>query len=230
VDASNGSSDNVDNSPMSYPVDTIDYSGQVSTARIDICAVGTLGSPSGKQAIQQLLHSSTTNIQVIGVGVTEAGLSSPSNQCMLDLTWILYQLYKQEKYHDEKISIVNTDNVPNNGDVIQSHVLENVQSFETAYSFGDMSFMEFIENRVSFLNSMVDRITSARVGSSGMIPSCEPLPEKALVICDPGNDLPSWMRDDVIQKRFGVSSSSILTVYICLARVVKLHPLHSIAH
>ncbi|KAL7511161.1 hypothetical protein ACHAXN_008062 [Cyclotella atomus] len=208
VDASNGSSDNVDNSSMSYPVDTIDYSGHVSTAHIDICAVGTLGSPPGKQAIQQLLHSSTTNIQVIGVGVTEAGLSSPSNQCMLDLTWILYQLYKQEKYHDEKISIVNTDNVPNNGDVIQSHVLENVQSFETAYSFGDMSFMEFIENRVSFLNSMVDRITSARIGSSGMIPSCEPLPEKALVICDPGNDLPSWMRDDVIQKRFGVKIRS----------------------
>jgi mannitol-1-phosphate/altronate dehydrogenase len=185
--------------------------------------VGTLGCSDGKQALQRLLSCSdddatdtTNNIKVIGVGVTEAGLSSASNQCMRDLTWILYLLYKQRcgnpgkcSHPTGKICIINTDNVPNNGDVIQSHVRVNAQSLgdaDSPSSFdSNMSFIEFIDTQVSFLNSMVDRITSARNESNGMIPSCEPLPEKALVICDPGNDLPSWMRDGVVQKRFGVS-------------------------
>lgn len=89
-------------------------------------------------------------------------------------------------------SSVNTDNVPNNGNVIREHVLWNALHSYSGED-DDGGFQKFIEERVSFLNSMVDRITSSRPKSNGLVPLCEPLPAKALVLCDPGGDLPAWM-------------------------------------
>ena len=205
--------DNDDGVTLHYPVDTVGYDGETVTEFVRVCAAGTLGSESGKKALKQLLLlllDSQKWIRLIGVGVTEAGLSSADNQCMIDLTWVLYELYVKSNHDSgDKICIVNTDNVPNNGDVIRSHVLANAQLYEDQSIDSNMkndcmSFSNFLKTRVAFLNSMVDRITSARKDSNGMIPSCEPLPEKALVICDPGGDLPDWMMDEGIQKKFGV--------------------------
>ena len=88
---------------------------------------------------------------------------------------------------------VNTDNVPNNGNVIRAHVILNVRQSYSGDEGNDGGFEKFIEERVSFLNSMVDRITSSIPKSNGLVPLCEPLPAKALVLCDPGGDLPAWM-------------------------------------
>eukprot|EP00804_Cyclotella_cryptica_P002553 CCRYP_010393-RA/>CCRYP_010393-RA protein AED:0.07 eAED:0.07 QI:58/0.6/0.66/1/1/1/6/1554/1100 len=191
---------------LRYPVDTIAYDGTICTDYIEISGVGTLGSSDGKSRLLDLLRN---NIRVIGVGVTEAGLSHAANQCMRDLTLILHTMYcNQGNNEDEhKICIINTDNVLNNGDVIRCHVLENAREFYTDKDEGNgrtQSFVDFLEKKVAFLNTMVDRITSSREGSNGMIPSCEPLPEKAMVICDPGRDLPDWMREEEIQKKYGV--------------------------
>ena len=188
--------------PLNYPVDTVNYDGTVTTEYIDICCAGTVGSAEGKAALRDLLSD---QIQVIGVGVTEAGLSSPDNQCMIDLTWVLFELYSRNAGKEGKICIVNTDNVPNNGDVMKSHVFSNVKLYQEQEQLEDMSFLEFVTTRVAFLNSMVDRITSSRKDSNGLVPSCEPLPEKALVICDPDSDLPEWTRNERIQQKFGVS-------------------------
>ena len=187
--------------PLNYPVDTVNYDGKVTTEYIDICCAGTVGSAEGKAALQELLSD---QIQVIGVGVTEAGLNSPNNQCMLDLTWVIFELYSRSAGKDGKICIVNTDNLPNNGDVMKSHVLSNVKLYEEQELRADISFFEFVTTRTVFLNSMVDRITSSRKDSKGMVPSCEPLPQKALVICDPGSDLPQWSSNEQVQKKFGV--------------------------
>ena len=206
---------------LMYPVDTVGYNGKITTESISISAAGSLGNVSGKSAFHQLLLQSC--IHFIGVGVTESGLNSASNQCMKDLTWILYELYRHsEDTEEKKICVVNTDNVPQNGDVIQWHMLENTHLYQedaTADS-KKISFVDFLETRVVFLNSMVDRITSARMDSKGMIPSCEPLPEKALVICDPGNDLPDWMREEEVQKKFGVRVYYILLLYQIIDDVV----------
>jgi len=78
--------------------------------------------------------------------------------------------------------VVDMDNVPNNGDRIQSHLLELAQD--------DTQTIDFLQTKVVFLNTMVDRITSSREGSNGMVPKCEPLPSKALVILDKDGDLP----------------------------------------
>lgn len=200
--------DSNDAESLKYPVDTVNYNGEITTDHIRICAAGTLGSNSGKDELKKLIQNS--HLQVISVGVTEAGLSSAGNQCMIDLTWVLYELYSTNcmNFSDDskKLCIINTDNVPNNGDVIREHVFTNAnQLFRNEVQRKDMSFVDYIENKVAFLNSMVDRITSARTGSGGMVPSCEPLPNKALVICDPENHLPNWMAMTDVQKRYGVS-------------------------
>ena len=189
---------------LCYPVDTIQFDGNTTTSNIQISAAGTLGTLEGKAQLIDKMLSKIKQISIIGVGVTEAGLSNANNQCMIDLTELLYKIYcnkqlvKCSNPHG-RICIINTDNVPSNGNVICDHILNNAKNYQDG---GD--FVDFVKNKVAFLNSMVDRITSSRSKSNGLLPLCEPLPQKALVICDPGNDLPSWMNDDSIQSEFGV--------------------------
>ena len=191
---------------LCYPVDTAQFDGSTTTSDIQIYAVGTLGSPAGKYQLMESLVSKMTCISVIGVGVTEAGMQNAENQCMLDLTELLNKFYCKSlacSNPNGRICVINTDNVPNNGDVIRSHVLKNAERYGMEVE-GASSFVDFISEKVAFLNSMVDRITSSRPDSDGLIPMCEPLPMKALVICDQGRDLPLWMDGADVQSRFGV--------------------------
>jgi len=190
---------------LRYPVDTIQFNGNTTTSNIEIYAVGTLGNPDGKSQLMCSLLSKMNCVTVIGVGVTESGLQSADNQCMLDLTQLLYKVFVQKMKctnPNGKICVINTDNVPNNGNVIRSHVLENAEKYSAEKEGED--FVEFLTSKVAFLNSMVDRITSSRPNSNGLVPLCEPLPNKALVICDQGKDLPLWMDDKDVQSQFGV--------------------------
>lgn len=208
---------------LEYPIDTKNYDGSTTTQSITICAAGTLGNSSAKaHFFQTVVAERAKSIEVIGVGVTEAGLQSRKNGTMVDLTTLLHRLYElggvseSASSKKKRICVVNTDNVPNNGDLIRKHVLENARElYGNKVKVGDggdeedsgNGFVHFLENNVAFLNTMVDRITSARPGSNGMIPLCEPLPMKALVICDEGRDLPKWMENEDVQKEFGVSFS-----------------------
>ena len=199
-------------SSLCYPVDTVQFDGSTTTSDIAIYAAGTLGSPDGKIQMMEGLVSKMKCISVIGVGVTEAGMQNAENQCMMDLTELLNKFYCKSltcSNPNGRICVVNTDNVPNNGDVIRSHVLKNAEIYDVEVE-GAPSFADFISAKVAFLNSMVDRITSSRPDSDGLIPMCEPLPMKALVICDQGRDLPLWMDDADVQSRFGVRRQCIL--------------------
>lgn len=54
---------------------------------------------------------------------------------------------------------------------------------------------------------MVDRIVSQRPDSNGMVPRCEPIPKKALVIEDLSSDLPQVLSSSLeYAEKFGVSS------------------------
>ena len=144
-------------------------------------------------------------ISVLGVGVTEAGLASADTQVMHDLYdllhlfFVFYQdgVWQHNSSQPQKICILDMDNVPNNGSVIQKHM----EHWASAESSSDMQ--TFLKEHVVFLDTMVDRITSQRDGSNGLVPRCEPVPMKALVILDPHNDLPSGF-STIHQETFGV--------------------------
>lgn len=164
----------------SYPVDTVQPSGDIVTDQVACYGAFSLGSAETKSATQDFLSTLQQDIQILGVGVTEAGLASSGTQAMKDLKELLLHLKKHQS--DKKICIVDMDNVPNNGDTIRSHLLgDNVEGDDRS----------FLENNIVCLNTMVDRITSARPDSNGLVPRAEPLPAKALVLLDEGKHLPA---------------------------------------
>jgi len=203
----------------SYEVDTVLPNGAVITSCHSITACGSLGVPEGREAFLRL-PSELPQLRYIGVGVTEAGLVHNSAS-MCDLAQLLYACFKARRTDRTKrppISVLNSDNVPFNGDVIKNHVLscDFVANLSSGHIVFDdpsndagreegvganacsadesetASFVSWVEANVVFHNTMVDRITSHRHGCT-QVPRAEPLPAKALVIEDLAGVLPSQL-------------------------------------
>ncbi|OQR91187.1 hypothetical protein ACHHYP_04917 [Achlya hypogyna] len=183
-----------------YEMDVVEYDGRISTSTVE--QPRSLGSPDGRAAFLALPFK-LPNLRFIGVGVTEAGLQ-PGSAAMLDLAAFLTAC--TQALPDAHISVMNTDNVPANGDAIKAHVL--------ACCVPDVS--SYIADHVSFHNTMVDRITAARPSSS-LVPFSEPLPSKALVVEDLNGRLePAWTAVPGVAV---VTSPGELTTY----QLLKLH-------
>lgn len=178
-----------------YEVDTVLSSGQVQTETIACSAVFSMGQD--KESIYSVLFPalSKDGIRMIGVGVTEGGMASPDTPAMRDLYELFVHMRRNNMMtmvHSNKICVVNTDNVPNNGDVLASHMRSLAVAANTCTGKNnspDNDMLQFFETHVAFLNSMVDRITSHREGDPN-VPRAEPVPAKALVILDEHGDLP----------------------------------------
>ena len=81
---------------------------------------------------------------------------------------------------DNVISVINTDNLPKNGDLIKKLVLETTWEGQPS---DVTSFRAYVSSKVHFHNTMVDRLTSHRPGNA-LVPLSEPRPTKTLVIQD----------------------------------------------
>jgi hypothetical protein len=186
--------DDASDGAKTYPVDTVLATGEVETAHVPMYGAFSLGAAEDRKALFEWLgayrfsndNSSGGGMpRVLGVGVTEAGLSGPETSAMKDLYEILRCLCtacRTSTAADSssllKMSVINTDNVPFNGDVLRSHMLH------IARYRNDDTMVRFLSDRVYFHNSMVDRITSHRPDDP-LVPRAEPMPAKALVILDP---------------------------------------------
>lgn len=177
-----------------YEVDTVLTDGNISTEQILCWGAFSLGTSQDKQALLEELLPHMKTPSIIGVGVTEAGLASSSTQVMKNLYELLQHCHTRFSFENNKLCVIDMDNVPNNGQVIQSHMLELARD--------DADIVTFLKQKVAFLDTMVDRITSQREGSNGMVPRCEPTPAKALVILDIHDNLPPAFRK--LPKDFGV--------------------------
>lgn len=181
-----------------YPVETVNYDGSLSTDLYKISGAFSLGTDASRSAVfGTLLPRCAQHLGVIGVGVTERGLSDPSTSVMVHLATFLRKLSHLYGSYGctHKISVVNTDNVPLNGSVLRSHMLHHASD--------DPSFRTFLETKVVFHVTMVDRIVSHRPDDP-LVPRAEPFPAKTLVILDPDQDFiahvsaadgshPSWL-------------------------------------
>jgi hypothetical protein len=193
-----------------YEVDTIHFDGRIETTSVPFWGAGTLGSPEGKSDVLELCsklgvrNSNGDKPLIIGVGVTEAGLSSSSTKAMNDLYEVFVALSKRKHHHQQQICVINTDNVSQNGNAIQTFMMELAEASDEAETM-----KAFLTNSVVFHNTMVDRITSQRPGSDGLVPRAEPNPLKALVIEDLGKALPSSFAGDTLRKEHGVVVRSV---------------------
>lgn len=179
----------------SYEIDTVLRDGSLESSCIPVAGAFSWGDEELSTAFYQQCLPKLVNIRILGVGVTEAGLSSADTPIMQALYQFLskFKQLQQEYYassHDNqgppKLCVINMDNVPNNGNTLRSHM--------RTLSGSDDAMALFLESHVVFLNTMVDRITSQREGSNGLVPRAEPVPQKALVVLDPHQDLPDWFR------------------------------------
>lgn len=229
IDEKQSPNNGTDEFVLTYEVDTVQFDGQIKTETVSCYGAGTLGSGEGKKEVISNLIPKMDNLVLIGVGVTEAGLSSVENKVVKDLADILKTCYEQMYCENNeerkknmtctnpngKICVVCTDNVPNSGSVLKNYMVEIAKSLsneeenpskrrKVEQNATSLSFQQFLEEKVMFHNTMVDRITSQREGSNGMVPRAEPVPSKALVIEDIEGDLPAAFTDDSTRKNFGV--------------------------
>ena len=143
------------------------------------------------------------------MGVTEAGLSGPTSPSLLHLASLLQKIDTLLLSNslscpnpNGKICLINTDNVPGNGAVIRKYLLEIASTNEQLKS--TPSFEPFLRDKITFHNTMVDRITSQRDGSNGMVPRCEPVPSKAIVVEDLRGDMPATFSSPDLKAKYGV--------------------------
>ena len=121
-----------------------------------------------------------------------SGSDTPAMKELFDLL-----RYFHSRNIAQPLSVLNTENVPNNGDTIQKHMV--------TLSSGDSELTSFLSTTVTFHNSMVDRIVSQRDGNS-LIPRCEPIPSKAICIQDESRKLAYLIKD--IPTKFGIHGRS----------------------
>ena len=141
-----------------------------------IAACGSLGTAEGRASFFALAATLGPSLRYIGIGLTEAGLvhNSPS---IGHLAEFLHRRFAScdSSGGAQPLSVLNTDNVPWNGDAIKSLV----SSCEFTQAASAPGFAAWLRTHVHFHNSMVDRITSHRAGDKE-VPRAEPLPSKAV--------------------------------------------------
>ncbi len=103
-----------------YEVDTVLADGAVITTRHKIAACGSLGLAEGRRAFFAL-PGKLRRLRYVGVGLTEAGIvhNGPS---ICDLAEFLHACFVTGRADAHPLSVINTDNVPFNGDALRSHV------------------------------------------------------------------------------------------------------------
>ena len=206
-----------------YPVDTVLPTSTTTTTSEEksqesiqtdfvgpIAAVFSWGQEEDRQAFYtHCLPYIYSTLELVGIGLTEAGLISCNTSAMQNLfefISVLHRLFHNDNKKNnnqtqsaKKVVLLNTDNVPHNGSVIRQHMFtlaRKKQEAEPGTATNDthatLSLLEFLETRLVFLDTMVDRIVSQRSLEEPMIPKAEPTPQKALVVLDPNQDLPAW--------------------------------------
>jgi len=179
-----------------YEVDTVEHDGTVVTSSVPVAACGTLGTADGRLAFMSL-PGRLPALRLLGLGLTEAGIAH-NGRSILDLAEFLHGCFRAGLGRPEApLSVVNTDNMPLNGDAIGRFVRA---CDYTASAPDSEDFLRWLDAGVVFHNTMVDRITSHRAGDPD-VPRAEPLPAKALVIEDLRGVLP---------ERLGTASGIVL--------------------
>lgn len=152
--------------PCSYESDTVDRQGCVSTVVVRNVHKAFSASGEGVKEYEAALLQPGVLIELIAVGVTEAGIAAGS-PAMLLLARSLQLLMQTQP--QQRVSVIDLDNVSGNGDKIRQLVCSLCASNDAC--------LAYLSSTVTFHNSVVDRITAARPANS-VVPRGEPIPCK----------------------------------------------------
>ncbi len=176
-----------------FHVVTFDLGGIHDIQRISsVVGATTFATEAGREQF----YTQTENLlDLILIGVTEAGIAK-GELAMDVLDETLYRYFCNHGA-DATLSVINTDNLRNNGDVIRN-ILCN------AYPKRNDDYAEWIETKVGFLNEMGDRLVpqtyavpdeikeaaQAQIeGSDELITYAEQMPATPLILEDMENML-----------------------------------------
>jgi mannitol-1-phosphate/altronate dehydrogenase len=123
-------------------------------------------SGEGAKEYEASLVEPGVRIELIAVGVTEAGLTAGS-PAMLLLARSLELLMQTQP--QQRVSVIDLDNVSGNGDKIRQLMCCQCAASDAC--------LAYLSSAVTFHNSVVDRITAARPTNS-VVPRGEPIPYK----------------------------------------------------
>ncbi len=176
-----------------YHVVTFDLAGIHDIQQISsVVGATTLSTEVGRE---QFYAQTENPLDLILIGVTEAGIAKGELAMdVLDET-----LYRYFSHHgaDADICVINTDNLRNNGDVIQDILLNEYPKRIDDYT-------EWLTTKVGFLNEMGDRLVphvdavpdeikeaaQAQIeGSDKLITYAEQMPATPLILEDLGDRL-----------------------------------------
>ena len=176
-----------------YHVVTFDLAGIHDIQQISsVVGATTLSTEVGRE---QFYAQTENPLDLILIGVTEAGIAKGELAMdVLDET-----LYRYFSHHgaDADICVINTDNLRNNGDVIQDILLNEYPKRNDEYT-------GWLEKKVGFLNEMGDRLVphvdavpdeikeaaQAQIeGSDKLITYAEQMPATPLILEDLGDRL-----------------------------------------
>ncbi|GLD99292.1 hypothetical protein PINS_up008010 [Pythium insidiosum] len=212
----------------SYDIETIHPNGRIQAEFVQLKAVGSLARQNDRQAFLRL-PSRLHDLRFIGLGVTEAGLQ-PGSAVVAHLAEFLVECWRT--IPGNRLSVLNTDNVPSNGDLTKTLVLQAAAQL-LPNEMG--SFTDYLETSVRFHNTMVDRLTS-HAPESIFTPRGEPWPSKTMVIEDCDGFLEDedfsvfeshvhirkqrleFLRDHQLKLRLANATSSALASVMALSR------------
>ena len=139
-------------------------------------ALSALTLRNDETARQAFMRYARLDLDLIGIGVTEAGIKKDS-QAMVDLAEFLYH-YCQAHGPNKSISVINTDNVAGNGEIIAEALLDAA----CEQNFG-ADFENWLTHKVTVHNTMVDRIIDSPKNPA-VPPIAEPVPHVRISIED----------------------------------------------
>lgn len=130
-----------------FHVVTFDLNGVHDIQQIaSVVGATTLATEEGREKF----YSQTENpLDLILVGVTEAGIAK--GELAMDVLDETLHRYYNNHGADATLSVINTDNLRNNGDVIRDILINE-------YTQRSEEFTNWLNTNVSFLNEMGDRL------------------------------------------------------------------------
>ncbi len=177
--------------PQKYRYTVLEKSPEGTQQQVVSVIKNILVAPETPEAVLDLLANASCRI--VTLSITEKGYHSEANGAV---DYLVRALNLRMQASTQPFTVISCDNVTHNGTHLKSLCVELAQSFDAALA-------DWIENKVAFPNTMVDRIVPATSEEDiAIVAKKSTFTDNAVVPCEPFkqwviedhfcNDRPMW--------------------------------------